>query len=49
MKEVALVTYIAEVKIPGDHTGKTQFPVSEIWIMHRGEWMCRYYQAALTK
>ncbi len=47
--DAALVTYIAEVEIPGDPPIRAQFAVGEVWVKHRGAWLCRYYQGTLTK
>ncbi len=48
--DAALVTYIAEVEIPGGNPpARAQFAVSEVWVKQRGEWLCRYYQGTLTK
>ncbi len=48
--DAALVTYIAEVEIPGGISpAHAQFAVGEVWVKQRGEWLCRYYQGTLTK
>ncbi len=48
--DAAIVTYIAEVEIPGNTPpAHAQFAVGEVWVKHRGEWLCRYYQGTLTK
>ena len=43
----ALVTYMADVKVPGGAQG--QFAVGELWVNEHDEWKCRYYQGTLTK
>ncbi len=48
--DAALVTYIAEVEIPGGSPpAHAQFAVGEVWVKQRGEWLCRYYQGTLTE
>lgn len=48
--DAALVTYIAEVDIPGgEYPDHVQLAVGEVGVKQRGEWMCRYYQGTLLK
>lgn len=43
----ALVTYLADIQIPGGAHG--QFAVGEVWVKQHDEWKCRFYQGTLTK
>jgi glyoxylase I family protein len=45
---VALVTFVAEVEIPGV-PNRFRFRVSELWIERRGAWLQRFYQGTLLK
>ena len=49
-EEGAIATYTAEVEVrSGLHAERRRFAVGEVWMKHSGQWLCRYYHAALLK
>jgi ketosteroid isomerase-like protein len=46
--DAALVTYIADVKIPGDNV-EFQMAVGEIWVKRNGQWLIRGYSGTSIK
>jgi hypothetical protein len=50
--DAALVTYFANVKIPGDnveHQKEFQMAVGEVWVKRNGQWVIRGYSGTLMK
>jgi ketosteroid isomerase-like protein len=49
--DAALVTYFAEVKIPGDNEHQKEFrmAVGEVWVKRNGQWVIRGYSGTLMK
>jgi Domain of unknown function (DUF4440) len=50
--DAALVTYFADVKIPGDnveHQKAFQMAVGEVWVKRNGQWVIRGYSGTLMK
>jgi ketosteroid isomerase-like protein len=50
--DAALVTYFAEVKIPGnnvEHQKEFQMAVGEVWVKRNGQWLIRGYSGTLMK
>lgn len=45
--DAALVTYFAEVKLPGD--AEFQMAVGEFWLNRNGHWLIRGYSGTLMK
>jgi len=49
-EEGAIVTYTAEVEVRKELSAKRyEMAVGEVWMMHGGEWKCRYYHATMVK
>jgi hypothetical protein len=46
--DVALVTYFANVKTPGDNV-EHQMAVGEVWVKRNGQWLIRGYSGTLMK
>lgn len=46
--DAALVTYFADVKIPGDNV-EHQMAVGEVWVKRNGQWLIRGYSGTLMK
>jgi ketosteroid isomerase-like protein len=50
--DAALVTYFADVTIPGDnveHQKEFQMAVGEVWVKRNGQWLIRGYSGTLMK
>jgi hypothetical protein len=48
--DAALVTYFADVKIPGDNVEQMfQMAVGEVWVKRNGQWLIRAYSGTLIK
>ena len=46
--DTALVTYFADIKIPGD-TVEHHMAVGEVWVKRHGQWLIRAYSGTLMK
>jgi hypothetical protein len=46
--DAALVTYLADVKTPGDNV-EHQMAVGEVWVKRNGQWLIRGYSGTLMK